>query len=147
MRAVIEGYSFSTNVIALGPGGGLANSAREAETIYCVWTFHNSSSHPVDLVFPAARFFELSLLDDAGGVVWTSAAPAPGNDYTVTVQPGGNCVLPVNPPPAGVPLQSPMVPLSDIVANQAIPPTRDLHVMISIPIVGREQRVTTRLWR
>jgi hypothetical protein len=144
--ATIEGFSFSTSIIALDAQGDPAASARVANSLYVTWFFHNSSSHAVDLVFPQARMFMLAILDDAGNHIWDFTPPPPAPDYVVTVLPNGNFSVPDSADQT-VPPQVPSIPLANITAAGGVAIGMELYVRMTVPLFGGDQAITTRLWR
>jgi hypothetical protein len=142
----IEGYSFSSTIIALDSQGAPAASARTATSLYLTWFFHNASAHAVQLIFPRGQLFTLNLLDDSGESLWESPAPTPGNDYVVAVPAGGSFSVPDGADPAAVPRQVPVIPLAQVIAAKEIPASAELHASIIVPLFGGHQRIITKLW-
>lgn len=147
MPSTVEGLVEGLTLIAFDKTGLPAPSARFANILYASWFLNNLCAHPVQLVFPNARLFDMKLRKADGTVVWISPAPNPAADYSISIDPGGRFCIPINPLPPNVPLQDSSVPLAKIVSDKNIALAEDLELVITVPIMNHTYETVARLWR
>ncbi|WP_143565681.1 hypothetical protein [Sinorhizobium fredii] len=143
--------SMSLTIFPKDASGGVAQSARDADSIFLGWALTNDlPSQSLTLTFPGARLFVIDLIRADGTIPWSSPSPPPIPDWTFVLPPGPTLPfrIPIIPIPDDDALkQVPLIPLAELCARLGIPPDEELLVRFTVPVTQGPLITTLQLWR